>query len=67
LTGFTAANLTFNSGNIAVDWQNLGVAGQQLVLDVNSTGGSSVPEPAAWITMLAGFAGLGILRRFKNA
>jgi hypothetical protein len=67
LTGFTAANLTFNSGNIAVDWQNLGVAGQQLVLDVTSTGGSSVPEPAAWITLLAGFAGLGILRRFKNA
>ena len=68
LPGFTASNLTFNSGNIAIDWQDLGANGEQLVLDVTSTSAaSSVPEPAAWITMLAGFAGLGILRRFKNA
>jgi hypothetical protein len=67
LIGFTASNVTFNSGNIAIDWQNIGDGGQQLVLDVTSTGGSSVPEPAAWITVLAGFAGLGLLRRFKNA
>ncbi len=63
--GFTAANVTFNSGNIAIDWQNLGNGGEQVILDVTSSG-ASVPEPGAWITMLAGFAGIGVLRRFKR-
>jgi hypothetical protein len=63
--GFTAANVTFNSGNIAIDWQNLGNGGEQVILDVTSSG-ASVPEPGAWITMLAGFAGIGVLHRYKR-
>jgi hypothetical protein len=66
--GFTSANVTFNSGNVAVDWAGLtGIPqGSQVILDVTSTGGSSVPEPAAWITMLAGFAAIAV-RRFRNS
>jgi hypothetical protein len=61
--GFTSANITFNSGNIAIDWAGFtGIPqGSQVILDVTTTG-SSVPEPAAWITMLAGFAAIAALR-----
>jgi hypothetical protein len=63
--GFTSSHITFNASNIAVDWQNLGTGGQQVVLDVTSSGNASSPEPAEWITVLTGVAAIGLWRRFR--
>lgn len=60
--GFTSSNVTFDASDIAIDWASLGNGGEQVVLDVTSSG-SSVPEPAEWTTMLAGLAGIGLWRR----
>jgi hypothetical protein len=52
--GFTSSDVTFNAGNIAVDWAGLsGIsAGDEIILDVTTA--SPVPEPAAWTLILAG-------------
>ena len=49
----------FTAAAIAVDWAEVGFAPQsQLVLNV-----TLVPEPAAWVLMAAGLAGIGVMRR----
>ena len=59
VTGFALSNVTFNSGAIAVSWQNLGASGQgqKVILNIGSSGGS-VPEPGTFA--LAGLALMGL-------
>jgi hypothetical protein len=65
--GFTAANVTFNANNVAIDWAGLsGIApGDQVFLDV-TTAPSTAPEPATWMTMLAACTVAGVWRRFRT-
>jgi hypothetical protein len=68
IPGFTASHVTFNANNVAIDWAGLtGIApGDEVVLDVTSSSSSATPEPAAWINMLIGFTGIGLLQRFRR-
>ncbi len=61
VAGFTASNVTFNDGNIAVDWAGLtGIAsGEEIILDVSTATPSSTPEPAEWAILLTGLAVAG--------
>ncbi len=64
-SGFGAANITFNTGAVAVSWGGFTFAqGNTVVLDVNVTGGT-VPEPATWALMIGGLAmtGFAVRRR----
>jgi hypothetical protein len=64
-SGFSASNVTWNSGAVAVTWQNQHFAvGNTVILDVN---GGAVPEPASWALMITGFglAGAAMRRRQK--
>jgi hypothetical protein len=65
--GFTAANVTFNANNVAIDWAGLsGIApGDQVFLDV-TTGPATAPEPATWMTMLAALTVAGAWRRLRT-
>ena len=59
MVGFDSSRVTFTAAAIAVDWAEVGFAPQsQLVLNV-----TLVPEPAAWVLMAAGLAGIGVMRR----
>lgn len=50
MTGFTASNLTFNTGAVALSWAGLGFnSSTRVVLDV-----TSVPEPPAAALMVLG-------------
>ena len=64
--GLTQSNITFNAGNIAIDWAGLSTGGQQVILDVTTTSTTSTPEPAVWITTLAGCAMIAA-RRLKRS
>jgi hypothetical protein len=67
MSGFSSANVTFNSSNIAVDWEGLSFSSSTLVvLDVG--GSQPVPEPATMLLLGSGLIGLvGFRRRFgKN-
>jgi hypothetical protein len=66
--GFTAANVTFNANNVAINWAGVtGIApGDAVVLDVTSSSPSVTPEPATWINILIGFAGVGLRQRFRR-
>ena len=66
LAGFTAANVTFNANNVAIDWAGLTATdGERVVLDVTSNA-TTVPEPAAWINMLLAVAAACLWRRFRR-
>lgn len=66
LAGFGAGNVTFNSGAIAISWQSLGTGGrgQQVILNVNSSGGN-VPEPGTYALASLALLGLAAARRRK--
>jgi hypothetical protein len=64
--GFTAANVTFNANNIAINWAGItGIAPEdKIVLDVTTSSPLLTPEPAAWISFLIGFGALGLWHQF---
>jgi hypothetical protein len=65
LGAFSASNITFNAHDVALDWQNQTFqANSVLVLDLKAT--PSVPEPASWALLLAGFVGLGATMRGRR-
>ena len=59
---FTQSGVTFNSDNVAVDWQNVNfAAGSTVILDVNA-----VPEPETYALMFAGLGALSWVARRKS-
>jgi hypothetical protein len=62
-TGITSLDFTPSGGTSA----GLNGSGEYFALDNLSVSGISVPEPAAWALMLAGFAGLGAALRLRRA
>lgn len=68
LSGFTAANLSFDSNHVYANTLGLGnwAAGTFITIGVDFQ--SAVPEPATWAMMLIGFGALGVhLRRRQTA
>lgn len=63
--GFNLTNVTFNSHQIAVDWQNVTFnQGDKVILDVNVT---PVPEPEIYAMLLIGLGLVGfIMHRRKE-
>jgi hypothetical protein len=62
-SGFSASNVTFNSGAVAVTWMNQTfAAGDTVILDVNS-----VPEPSSWALMIVGVGAVGAFLRRRSA
>jgi hypothetical protein len=67
LIGFSISNVTFDTHNIAIDWNDRPFsAGLKVVLDINST---PVPIPATVWLFSSGLAGLGFIgnRRPKKS
>lgn len=62
VAGFSLANLTYNSTNVAVDWQNVSFhAGDKVVLNI-----SPAPEPETYAMMIAGLGLVGTVTRRKK-
>jgi hypothetical protein len=71
LSGFTGlSQVSFGQQQVAAEIFPSGPDSGYLAFDNLSfaTGGGAVPEPAAWILMIAGFAGAGaMIRRSRRA
>ncbi len=62
--GFSLANVTFNSSQIAIDWQNVTFhQGDKVILDVNL---APVPEPETYAMLLTGLGLMGFIHRRKK-
>ncbi len=65
MSGFSLSNVTWNSGNIAIDWMGLSFDGNtRVVLNVNSP--SAVPEPSTILLLGSGFIGFAAMRRLRK-
>lgn len=62
-TGPFIQSITFNSSGIAFELDD--VYGK-LASDSNPGGGGTVPEPASWALMIAGFGMIGVASRRRN-
>jgi hypothetical protein len=71
-SGFTSADVTWNSGNVAVTWMNMSfAAGNTVVLDVNAIpeplNVNAIPEPATWAMIILGFVGTVFVARRRTS
>lgn len=65
MSGFSASNITWNSGNIAIDWQGLSFDSNTRVV-LNVANSSAVPEPSTILLLGSGLMGLAAMRRFRK-
>ncbi len=68
MSGFSNSNISFGPQYITVNWQGLAFTPDTIVsLDISFENGSSVPEPATWAMLIAGFGIAGFALRRSNA